>query len=185
LGRYQGFRVERNVTLLFGLKLPTGSAMRTGQSDDPANPQRVLIDPGLQPGTGTSDVILGLSYTTALNKDWDVYAETFGQWAINTANDYRPGDGYNLNLGVRYFRFSSFATPQLQLNSRYVLADTGGAADVFSTGGTLVYLSPGVVVPIVDGTEVYGFFQVPVYQYVLGVQLAPEYTYSIGARHTF
>jgi hypothetical protein len=76
-------------------------------------------------------------------------------------------------------------TPQLQLNGKYVLHDTGANADQISTGGTLTYLSPGVVVPVGKQASVYGFVQLPVYQYVNGVQLAPRFTASLGAKVAF
>jgi hypothetical protein len=75
--------------------------------------------------------------------------------------------------------------PQLQINARYVQHDTGANADTISTGGTLLYLSPGAIVPVVADFEVYGFMQLPLYQNLLGVQLAPTYTASVGARYLF
>jgi hypothetical protein len=185
IGRYQGFRAQHNLGVMFGLKLPTGSHSQTGISTDPANPgDAAPIDPGLQPGTGTTDAVLGIYYFTALNKDWDYFAQASMQAALNSKDDYKPGTGYNLNLGMRYMGFER-VMPQLQLNTRHVLHDTGANADQTSTGGTLVYLSPGLTVPISKQTSVYGFVQLPVYQYVRGVQLAPQYTVSLGARFAF
>jgi hypothetical protein len=38
--------------------------------------------------------------------------------------------------------------PGLQLNGHYAASDTGEAADIFSTGGTLVCFTPGEMVPV-------------------------------------
>jgi hypothetical protein len=185
VGRYQGFTPQYNLGILFGLKLPTGSHTKTGTSTDPATPGEVSpIDPGLQPGTGTTDAIIGAYYFDTLNKNWDYFVQALAQVALNSKDDYKPGTGYNVNAGTRYMGFAQ-VIPQLQLNTRYVEHDTGANADQTSTGGTLVYLSPGVVVPVSDRASVYGFLQLPIYQDVRGVQLVPKYTASMGARFTF
>lgn len=184
VGRYQGFTPQHNFGILFGVKLPTGSHNEFGASTDPTASGPVAIDRGLQPGTGTTDLILGGYYADTLNKNWDYFAQGMFQAAINSKDQYKPGKGVNLNLGLRYMEFSSF-TPQIQINARHVDHDTGANADTVSTGGTLVYLSPGIVVPINERTSVYGFVQLPIYQNVNGVQLAPRYTASLGARYAF
>lgn len=185
IGRYQGFTDQHNFGLMLGVKLPTGSHSKTGTSTDPANPGDVAaIDRGLQPGTGTTDAIVGVYYFDSINKNWDYFAQATAQAALNSKDDFKPGTGYNLNLGVRYMGFEA-AMPQLQLNVRHVKHDTGANADQISTGGTLAYLSPGVVVPVTSQASLYGFVQVPVYQDVRGVQLVPRYTASIGVRYSF
>jgi len=185
LGRYQGLTARNNFGLTFGLKLPTGSHTLTGTSTDPANPgDTAAIDRGLQHGTGTTDVILGAYFFDSLNGSWDYFAQASVQAALNSRDQYKPGTGYNVNLGARYTGFEG-VLPQIQLNTRYVLHDTGESADQGSTGGTLVYLSPGVVVPLSKQASVYAFIQLPVYQDVRGVQLTPRYTVSAGVRYSF
>jgi hypothetical protein len=184
IGRYQGFSPQHDFGIQFGLKLPTGSHTLTGTSTDPANPGSAPIDPGLQPGTGTTDVIIGAYYFDAFSKDWSYFTQATYQSALDMKDQYRPGNGFNLNLGLRYQGFES-VTPQLQLNARHVAHDTGDRADQISTGGTLVYLSPGLVVPVTKQTSLYGFVQLPIYQNVNGVQLAPKYTASVGVRFAF
>jgi len=181
IGRYQGFSEQHNFGVSFGFKLPTGSHTKTGTATDGST---LLIDPGLQPGTGTTDVILGAYFFDSLNRNWDYFAQATVQAAINSKDDFKPGTGYNLNVGLRYMGLAGLA-PQIQLNTRHVRHDTGDAADKDSTGGTLVYLSPGVVVPVSEQASLYGFVQLPVYQDVRGVQLTPRYTASIGARFAF
>ena len=183
-GHYQGFLPRHNFGIQLGFKLPTGSHTRMGTSTDPANPGGVPIDRGLQPGTGTTDGILGAYYFDSLSRDWDYFIQAIAQLALNSSDGYKPGNGYNLNLGVRYMGMTS-AFPQLQVNARHVEHDTGDNADQISTGGTLIYLSPGLVVPVTRLTSIYGFVQLPLYQDVRGVQLAPRYSASIGARFSF
>jgi len=184
IGRYQGFSPQRNFGLLLGAKLPTGSHTQTGTSSDPGNPGPVPIDRGLQPGSGTTDVIVGAYYFSDLSQDWSYFVQSTYQSAVDRADQYRPGDGFNVNLGLRYLGFDR-VRPQLQLNGRHVEPDAGANADTVSTGGTLLYLSPGIVVPVDKQTSVYAFFQMPVYQDVKGVQLAPRYTVSLGVHRAF
>ncbi len=184
IGRYKGFNSQHNFGVLLGAKLPTGSHTKTGTSTDLTAPGTISIDRGLQPGTGTTDLILGAYYVDVLNKNWDYFTQAIYQTALNSKDLYKPGDGVNLNVGLRYMGFSGFS-PQIQLNARHVLHDEGANADTVSTGGTLVYLSPGIIAPVSRQISVYGFVQLPVYQNVNGVQLAPRYTASLGARYSF
>ncbi|MBF0457294.1 MAG: TonB-dependent receptor [Nitrospirae bacterium] len=184
IGRYQGFTPECNLGILFGFKLPTGRYTMTGTSTDPTAPGPVPIDRGLQPGSGTTDAILGIYYTDTITQSFDYFAQATLQAALNSTEQYRPGNGVNLNLGLRYMDLHVFY-PQIQFNFRYVVHDTGANADTVSTGGTLLYISPGVSVPIGENVSAYSFVQLPLYQNVNGVQLAPRYTMSFGVRYAF
>lgn len=185
MGRYQGFTEQHNIGILFGIKLPTGSYTQAGASTDPTNRGAVAqIDRGLQPGTGTTDVIIGAFFADSLRLDWGYFAQILYQQALDSKADYKPGNAVNVNLGIRYEGFAGFF-PNLQLNFREVQSDSGENADTVSTGGTLVYLSPGISVPINSQVSVFGFVQVPLYQDVNGVQLVPQFTTSIGARYSF
>ena len=184
VGRYHGFSEQCNFGVLYGLKLPSGSHTENGTSTDPTMPGPVAIDRGLQPGTGTTDAILGAFYTGNFGQDWGYFTQAVYQKAPYYNNDYKPGDGLNANLGMRYSGFRR-VTPQLQLNFRYVPHDEGANADTISTGGTLLYLSPGLTVSVIKQMSLYSFVQVPVYQDVNGVQLAPRYTVSAGVRYAF
>jgi hypothetical protein len=184
VGRYQGFTPQCNFGILYGVKLPTGSHTETGTSTDPTAPGPAAIDRGLQPGTGTTDAIVGAYYSDSISQDWDYFAQALYQHALNSRDEYKPGDGLNLNLGLRYAGITAFA-PQLQLNYRHVQHDEGLNADQVSTGGTLLYLSPGITAPVTMQVSVYGFVQTPLYQDVHGVQLVPRYTASVGVRYSF
>lgn len=186
VGRYQGLAPNHNLGLLLGVKLPTGSHTKTGTSTDPADPgASVPIDRGLQPGSGTTDAIVGAYYFDSLNKDWDYFGTATAQMAMNSRDDYKPGNSYNLNLGLRYMGITEVMTPQIQLNTQYVSHDTGLEADTTSTGKTAIYITPGAVVPITKQTAIYGFVQVPIYQDVRGVQLTARYTASVAALVAF
>ena len=184
IGRYQGFTTQHNLGLLLGFKLPTGSHTETGTSTDPTAPGPVPIDRGLQPGTGTTDAIVGAYYNDAINQYWGYFTQVIYQVAMDSEDNYRPGNNLGVSLGLRYMGFDIVA-PQIQLNLRNIQRDSGTNADTVSTGGTLLYISPGLVAAVSDRISLYGFVQVPIYQDVNGVQLAPRFITSVGARYSF
>jgi hypothetical protein len=186
IGRYYGFSEQRNIGVQFGLKLPTGSKNQLAK--DGVTP----VDPGLQIGTGTTDLILGAYYHNNFNREWGYFGQTSYQLALDHSNmktetgsgTYRPGKNLNVNAGIRYEGFE-IIKPILQINSRIVEKDSGSAADTYATGGKLVYLSPGAIIQVNDKVSLNANIQLPIYQNVNGVQLVPDNIISIGARIAF
>ena len=176
-GRYQGFSDDHSTGITFGLKLPTGETNDTFKSGD-------ALDRGLELGTGTTDLLLGGYHFGNINRDWDYFAQATVQIPLNSHHDFRPGNGLNVTTGVRYAGFETFI-PQLQFNARVEKRESGAEADIPNSGATLVYLSPGVTVPVNKQIQAFGFFQVPVYQRVNGYQLEPKVTVSAGLRYNF
>ena len=185
-GRYYGFTDNKNFGIQVGLKLPTGNTKQKSTAADGSTP--IDVDPGLQLGPGTTDLIIGAYYFDNLNQNWDYFVQAQFQSALDSssmaAGSYRPGDSVNLTGGMRYHGFESF-TPTMQINARYVNADSGAAADTYATGGTLVYFTPGFIVPVNRTVSVYSNLQIPIYQNVNGIQVAPTSIFSIGARVSF
>jgi hypothetical protein len=182
VGRYYGLSAGKNFGLQFGLKFATGQTSQVG------NDVVTAVDPGLQLGTGTTDAIIGAYYFDNLNQNWDYFVQGQFQSALKSSTmnglSYRPGDNVNLSGGLRYHGFESL-TPMVQINARKVHTDSGDAADTYATGGTLVYLTPGLVMPISPTVSVYSNLQLPIYQDVKGIQLAPKTIFSVGARMSF
>ena len=186
IGRYYGFTEQKNFGVQLGLKLPTG---KTNQmSGDGSTP----VDPGLQLGTGTTDIIFGAYYHDNWNDNWGYFGQVMYQRALNSSRmtntgngtSYRPGDSWNVNAGLRYEALD-WIQPTLQVNSRFVQKDGGDTGDQFATGGTLVYLTPGALIPVTNKVTIYSTVQLPIYQDVNGIQLTPKYIFSVGTRISF
>jgi hypothetical protein len=176
LGRYTGLADDRSIGLQAGVKLATGPF----HEDFIAGPQAgEPLDRGLQPGTGTTDLLLGAYNFGSLNRDWDYFAEALLQIPLASREDFKPGAGINVNAGFRYMSFEH-VVPQVQLNLRSEKRESGANADIDNSGATLVYLSPGITVHLSHDWRAYAFFQVPVFQRVNGLQLEPRYTVSVG-----
>lgn len=181
LGRYQGFSEDRSFGVQFGLKLPTGDTRQTFNAGAQAGE---LVDRGLQLGTGTTDLLLGVYAHGELGMDWGVFGQVLVQKPLAEKDGFKPGDGVNANLGLRYTGFRGF-TPHLQLNARIEGRESGVNADIGNSGATLVYLSPGLTVDLGPRFQVYAFAQVPVAQRVTGLQIEPRWSASLGLHWSF
>jgi len=180
VGRYQGLTGAHNLGVQLGIKLPTGSYNNNFSTGPQAG---TPLDRGLQPGTGTTDLIAGVYYFDDLSRDWGYFAQALVQQPLNSKDEFKPGTGLNINLGIRYMGFEKI-TPHVQLNGRVEGRESGQNADVDNSGATLVYLSPGVTVSVSHRLQLFGFFQVPVYQRVNGLQLEPRFTISAGVYYS-
>jgi hypothetical protein len=178
LARYRGLASDRSVGILFGLKLATGS-FHNNFISGPREGEP--LDRGLQPGTGTTDLLVGAYTFGAVNRDWDYFAEALLQQPLRSREDFRPGTGLNVTVGARYVTFER-VTPQVQLNMRAERRESGLNADVENSGATLVYLSPGVNVRLTPKASAYAYLQLPIYQRVTGLQIESRYSVSVGMR---
>lgn len=181
LARYNGFLNNPELGLQFGLKLPTGSHTETFNGGPIAGQP---LDRGLQPGTGTTDLLVGGFKTATLTQTTDGYLQVLGQFPLNSKDGYKTGNSVNVNLGVRYTDLGRLE-PQFQLNARAIGKDKGANATPDDSGGVTLYASPGATYKVTDKLTVYGFLQLPVYQYLNGYQLAPRYLVSAGTRFSF
>jgi hypothetical protein len=161
-----------------GLKLPTGKTNVVNGEGEPA--ERTL-----QPGTGTTDAILGAYYREALgmqNASWFVQASA--QLPLDTYHDYRPGRQLMFDAGARYDATDTIAL-MLQFNAHYRGRDSGPAAEPEDSGSRTLSITPGVSVVVAPGVNVYAFAQFPVYQRVNGVQLVADRSYAAGVSAQF
>lgn len=181
VGSYLGLTEAHNFGVQLGVKLPTGSYTETFSGGALAGQP---LDRGLQPGSGTTDAILGAFQFGSLSQNWDYFLQATAQLPIASRADYKPGDSLNVNVGFRYLGLDR-VVPQIQLNSRVSAKDSGANATPDDSGGQTIYLSPGITFPVTEKMKVYGFLQLPVYQNLNGYQLAPKYTVSLGTSIEF
>jgi len=188
IGSYQGLLPTHNLGLQLGLKLPTGqygTSVNFSSGPNAGTP----LDASLQPGTGSTDVIVGAYYYQAVSQDFDVFGNGQFQSAVKhrqdqPGNDFRPGNSVTLSVGLRY-EGSPQWVPQLQLNLLHRSADQGALADTPDTAGTVAYVSPGLTARLAGHLHAYAFVQVPVYSNLSGYQLFPRRTFSVGATYAF
>jgi hypothetical protein len=188
IGAYQGLLPGNNLGIQLGIKFPTGR-YGTAIDFDKGPAAGTALDASLQPGTGSTDVIVGAYYHQPISRDFDAFINGQFQSAVShhldqPGSDYRPGNAATVSFGLRYERDPRFI-PQLQVNLVHKAPDQGALADVQSTAGTVAYVSPGFTARVFDSLHVFGFVQLPAYSNLYGFQLFPRYTASVGASYAF
>lgn len=187
IGAYQGLLPDNNLGIQLGVKLPTGR-YGTAIDFDKGPAAGTPLDASLQPGTGSTDIILGAYYHQPISRNLEMFVNGQFQSAVRhhldePGNDYRPGNSTTASFGLRYARSPRWV-PQLQVNLVHKAPDQGALADIQSTAGTVAYVSPGVTVQF-GSLHVFGFVQLPAYSNLYGYQLFPHYTASVGASYGF
>ncbi|HEX4987070.1 MAG TPA: transporter [Burkholderiales bacterium] len=161
----------------FGVKLPTGQY-------DVANADGDVAERMLQPGTGTTDGILGVFYSGRLAGGTGWFADASVIAPMDEREGYRPGTRVAADVGASY-AWTDRVSLLLQLNASWKDRDSGEEAEPEASGGTFVHLSPGVAFGLDPKTRLYAFVQLPLYQYVNGVQLVADWSVSAGLSRRF
>lgn len=181
LGRYSGLDSQRGTGVQFGLKLPTGGFT----SDFRFGPQSgTRVDRGLQLGTGTTDLLLGAYHFGAITSDWGYFGQILLSQPLNSREDFRPGTGANIDIGIRYSGNPTWV-PQLQINTRFERRESGANADVKNSGASLVYVSPGITWNLSRRFAAYVVLQLPLHQRVNGLQIETRKSGSVGFHYKF
>ena len=168
------------------VKLPSGSRTRT-------NDEGTEAEPTISPGTGSTDVTLGLTYLSSalvpsLTQSFmgNTGAMPYFVGATVRKNgrgtaQYRAGDELQINAGVNYPLFEKLQL-LLQTNARFRGKDDVGETDAERdhTGGSFVYVSPGIRAALSYETALYGYVQVPVYQRVNGTNITSRFNFFGG-----
>ncbi|MBS0320191.1 MAG: transporter [Proteobacteria bacterium] len=185
---WQGLLPTHNLGVQLGIKLPTGDyGTQVKFYSGPLEGEP--LDASLQPGTGSTDILVGAFYYQAISEDWDAFVSANFQAAVASkqdqpGNDFRPGNQTTLSGGLRY-EANPDIVPQFQLNASYKSHDQGALADTEGSQGTVVYFSPGVTFTVAHNTQLYVFAQVPVYSNLDGYQLFPRWTATGGVSVAF
>lgn len=164
--------------VLGGLKLPTGDFEATNAAGETA-------ERSLQPGTGTTDVLLGAGWHRHLHgQGRSFFAQALWQAPVRARAGYQPGPQLGLDAGLRQALGPRFSL-MLQLNALARGREQGRAAEPDDSGGRFLFLSPGASLQLSPSLQAYAFVQAPVYQHVNGVQLTAGHAGSIGLSWRF
>ncbi len=156
----------------FGLKLPTGI-------QDARNADGDLAERSLQPGTGTTDLLLGGFFQRMLGSGSSWFVDALIQTPLNSHDNFKPGTRVSFDVGYRY-EVNDRLGLMLQLNALYKDRDKGSDAEPQDSGGKFVFLSPGLSYVLAKNVQAYGYVQLPLYQYVNGVQLTADWAIVAG-----
>jgi hypothetical protein len=181
LGMYR-FDNEKNPVvsqgLIFGLKLPTGQ-YRISNADG------AVAERALQPGTGSTDFVLGGYYSApGIHLDSSWFVQALYQQAVSTKEEYKPGNQFQLNAGYRYPLGPDWQA-LLQVNSLIKGKDSGANAEPDLSGSKSVFLSPGLIYSLTHELQFYSFVQLPIYRFYNGTQLSVDWAFVAGATMRF
>lgn len=174
--------------LTSGVELPTGNHHLE-------NAAALEAEPMLQPGSGSTDGTLGLTYLGGILGEsgrrgplgrialLPYFATASMRVNGRDASGYALGNELQLSAGTAYPLPANFDL-LLQLNGRIQQRDRARAAedleDAAFTGGKRLYVSPGVRYSLPGGAAAYALVQIPLYQQVNGLQLTTPYNIVAG-----
>jgi hypothetical protein len=155
-----------------GLKLPTGSI-------SVVNADGSRAERALQPGTGTTDFVVGVAGRRALGMSNALIGQVSLSAALNKREEFRPGARVEASIGWSHAYSEGLGTV-VQLNMRRRAHDSGDQAEPGNSGSTTIDVSPGVTLGVGRNSTLYGYVQLPLYQKVTGIQLVPRSSLAIG-----
>ena len=171
--RQFGLNEDSAAGLQFGVKLPTGSVRE-------ANDAGIVAEHSLQPGSGTTDALLGVYYYRKLEGDaTTLFAQATWQVPLGERDGYAPGQQVMLDVGLRY-GVTLKTSALLQLNLHWKDRDQGSNAEPDESGGTYLNLSPGLSHLLTPNLQLYGFVQLPLFCTVNGTQLTADWSAVAG-----
>ena len=171
--------LTRGKSLVAGLavKLPSGESRKISFLD------RTIQEPSFQAGSGSWDLLGSAQYVRRFARGID--AALIASYQRNSENSLGFRFGDERLVAVAFSRPGARFSPSLQMKvfhkerSRYL------SAGVASTGGTIVYLTPGVRLAADEETNLYLFVQKPIHRRVNEAQLTPRFAILGGFAKTF
>lgn len=182
-GKYRFYRGPLGSFAVFGgVKFPTGKADVLNSNGEP-------VEPSATAGSGSYDGMLGLAYSRFLTSR--VTLDTSFQYTLRTeANNFQLGDRIDGGVALAY-RFTEDIQkfPQVsafaEANVRYLFKSKDGGVSDPNTGGTAVFLTPGVRVLFTRNFAFTLSSPLPVLQDLNGEQLKTNYKINAALTVSF
>jgi Putative MetA-pathway of phenol degradation len=163
------------------LELPAGKYTLTAPTD---RVDRGILDPMLQPGTGSVDLGATLQYGRRLGGTWDTVGAASYQVYTTNDLDFRSGADFIASYTASRPVYGALGG-SLQLKFMHKDRSDFMGEPVPNTGGHFLYLVPGLSVRAPLKLAVYGYAVVPLYRYVNEAQLAPKTGVVLGLSRSF
>jgi hypothetical protein len=167
---------RRRGFLSAGIKMPTGDTHVPNEEGEQP-------EPAARPGSGSWDILAGMGV------EWQVSSRSVPlRWSMTGRYNGRGTEGYRIgaelqaHLGTEYPVTRALALlAQANLRVRD-FDDVGSSVGVneADTGGTVLYLSPGVRAAVSHHASIYALVQLPVYQRVNGIQVVSDGNLYVG-----
>lgn len=165
-----------------GMEAPVGRYRLESPS---TRADRGILDPMLQPGSGSFDFVASVQYAYHVAPA-RLDLTTSASYQRNGTNglEYRSGDDaiVSLTLGRP---LAGPVSGSLQLKWARQARATYLDQDVPATGDRMTYLTPGLATRVGRQASLYGFVVIPIQRYVNEAQLAPRWGFVLGMSRTF
>jgi hypothetical protein len=165
--------------LVAGLSLKTA----TGREDVMDEADLFVLEPMIQPGTGALGVVGSLQWSRAWKGTGAVLA---GSYQYNTTNrlDYRAGDDLIGSLTLSR-TLTGPLSASLQVKGWRKHRSEFVDQPVPSTGGRILYVTPGVRVKMPARSSLYTYVQMPVWRDLNEQQLSSRISILAGVSRSF
>lgn len=182
-GKYRFYRGPiGSVAVIGGVKFPTGKF-------DVKNSAGERVEPSATAGSGSYDGMLGLAYSRFLTSRLTFDASA--QYTLRTeADDFKLGDRIDAGMAFAY-RFTKDIEkfPQVsafaEANVRHLVKSEDDGERDPNTGGTVLFLTPGVRVGFTKNLSFTVSAPLPVVQDLNGTQLKTSYKVNGGLTFSF
>ena len=193
LGRYTFFKthtIDTTTTIagLLGVKLATGKT--DGKTEDGAE----FLDSHLQLGTGSTDYLVGLSLSHAIQK-FSLSANLLGIIATegkagNTKHQFGNMLNYDITAKYRIHPYELAPTAAqlfvaIGVNGETREREKENGAEVINSGGSTLYASPAIQLTLPPHWVAEIQYQHPIYHNLYGTQLAEDYRFVGGVTYLF
>lgn len=164
----------REISFGLGMKFPTGSIDRHNYN--------FPLPEDLQPGTGSWDVLVSLSFYQGF-EPVDIFLS--GTYNITSQHeDYEFGDQFSYLLTADFHPLSR-VDASAALSGIVRAMDRNNGEVLESTGRHQLWLVPGLRVTLIpEFLRLQVFFEYPLYQNVNGIQLGSHYNFRVAAAYS-
>jgi len=171
-----------------GVKIPAGRTNITSQNNG------LLLPADLQPGTGSWDGILGITYTYTGFPRPSTAASVNTIYRINSATErfngeqiYKFGDEIQSTIGIgdQFLLGNLIVEPGFLIRYRHTLPDQIDKNIFPNTGGDWIFISPGLSLYITQNLSFNISGEIPIYTRLTGTQLSTDYRMVIGINYLF
>jgi hypothetical protein len=150
-----------SVSLLAGIK--------SGWGENDYRREGERVDEHAQPGTGSTDLFGGLAALHLVDKRSALFASVQYRHTGENDFDYRYGRIFLANLAYER-KLARRLDGVVELNYRFSGKDRDGAEELPNTGGSILYVTPRLLVDLGGGVVLRAAVQVPIARDLNGVQ---------------
>lgn len=182
LGKYKFYNKQFGLAGIFGFKLPTGNTHEKNMSGE-------RFEPEMQPGTGSLDYLLGISANKRINHL--VILDGMVLYHLKTEGEqkYEFGDIVRVTVGATFNVIGGDEKPNLNLLSEVISQfadkDKQEGKTIRDSGGTTVFLAPGVSSRLTEQLKTTLSVPVPVYQALGGIHQELEFNVLLSVSYWF